>query len=76
MLATDLTYVPKGRIRPTYLLDAAMETGWITAWAARGPVRSLWRSRDAVPSRCRACITSNSCPAIPAPAVPPTEARR
>ncbi|MEU6180140.1 hypothetical protein [Streptomyces coeruleorubidus] len=32
LLAIDLIYVPKGRIRPTYLLDAAMQTGWITAW--------------------------------------------
>ncbi|SEB84986.1 hypothetical protein [Streptomyces melanosporofaciens] len=32
LLAIDLVYVPKGRIRPTYLLDAAMEAGWITAW--------------------------------------------
>jgi hypothetical protein len=32
LLAVDLVYVPKGRIRPTYLLDAAMQTGWITAW--------------------------------------------
>ncbi|MDH6566262.1 hypothetical protein M2160_001283 [Streptomyces sp. SAI-117] len=38
LLAVDLVYVPKGRIRPTYLLDAAMQTGWIGAWlrAARG----------------------------------------
>ncbi|MER7561342.1 hypothetical protein ABTZ93_00045 [Streptomyces sp. NPDC097941] len=32
LLAVDLVYVPKGRIRPTYLLDAAMQTGWIGAW--------------------------------------------
>ncbi|MDX3231720.1 hypothetical protein [Streptomyces sp. ME19-01-6] len=32
LLAVDLAYVPKGRIRPTYLLDAVMEAGWITAW--------------------------------------------
>ncbi|CAL9645692.1 hypothetical protein [Streptomyces sp. enrichment culture] len=32
LLAVDLVYVPKGRIRPTYLLDAAMQTGWISAW--------------------------------------------
>ncbi|GGR95256.1 MULTISPECIES: hypothetical protein [Streptomyces] len=30
--AVDLAYVPRGRIRPTYLLDAVMQTGWITAW--------------------------------------------
>jgi hypothetical protein len=27
--AVDLVYVPRGRIRPTYLLDAAMQRGWI-----------------------------------------------
>jgi hypothetical protein len=32
LLAVDLVYVPKGRIRPTYLLDAAMQTAWIGAW--------------------------------------------
>lgn len=32
LLAIDLVHVPKGRIRPTYLLDAAMEAGWIAAW--------------------------------------------
>ncbi|MGV9273757.1 hypothetical protein [Streptomyces griseosporeus] len=32
LLAVDLVYVPKGRIRPTYLLDAAMQTAWIAAW--------------------------------------------
>ncbi|MET9830745.1 hypothetical protein ABZ078_15815 [Streptomyces sp. NPDC006385] len=39
LLAVDLVYVPKRRIRPTYLLDAVMQTGWITAWlrASSGP---------------------------------------
>lgn len=32
LLAVDMVYVPRGRIRPTYLLDAAMQSGWITAW--------------------------------------------
>lgn len=32
LLAIDLVYVPRGRIRPTYLLDAATELVWITAW--------------------------------------------
>ena len=32
LLSVDLTYVPRGRIRPTYLLDAALEACWITAW--------------------------------------------
>lgn len=36
-LAIDLIYVPKGEIHKTYLLDAAMEVGWLWAWA-RTPV--------------------------------------
>ncbi|TSD99793.1 hypothetical protein FOS14_11145 [Skermania sp. ID1734] len=32
LLTIDLIYVPAGRIRPTYLLDAAMEVGWLLAW--------------------------------------------
>ncbi|GAA0400699.1 hypothetical protein GCM10009530_60680 [Microbispora corallina] len=32
LLAIDLTYVPIGRIRPTYLLDAAAEALWLKAW--------------------------------------------
>ncbi|MEC3992743.1 hemerythrin domain-containing protein [Actinacidiphila sp. DG2A-62] len=38
LLAIDLLYVPKGRISPTYLLDAALEAGWLAAWRrAAGP---------------------------------------
>ncbi|MBF6519204.1 hypothetical protein [Nocardia farcinica] len=33
LLAIDLVFVPAGRIPPTYLLDAAMEVGWLAAWA-------------------------------------------
>src|SRR3954452_2763372 len=33
LLAIDLIYVARGRLRPTYLLDAAMEVGWLAAWA-------------------------------------------
>jgi hypothetical protein len=33
LAAIDLVYVPKGRIAPTYLLDALAEAGWIAAWA-------------------------------------------
>jgi hypothetical protein len=32
LLAVDLTYVPKGRLRWTYLLDGLMEAAWIVAW--------------------------------------------
>jgi hypothetical protein len=33
LLAVDLVYVPRGRIPSTYLIDAAVEIGWIAAWA-------------------------------------------
>lgn len=33
LLSIDLIYVPRGRIRWTYLLDAACEVGWLAAWA-------------------------------------------
>ncbi|CAL9672798.1 hypothetical protein SUDANB105_07638 [Streptomyces sp. enrichment culture] len=35
LLAIDL-WVPRSRIRPTYLLDAAMQAGWLTAWPRCG----------------------------------------
>lgn len=34
LLAIDLIYVPKGRIKWTYLIDAAEEIALIAAWAA------------------------------------------
>jgi len=34
LLAIDLTYVPRGRIRWTYLIDAAVEAALIGAWVA------------------------------------------
>lgn len=43
LLVIDLIYVPKGRIRPTYLLDAAMETGWMVAWARSGTQKRVHR---------------------------------
>ncbi len=33
LLAIDLRYVPTGRLRPTYLLDAAAEAAWLLAWS-------------------------------------------
>jgi hypothetical protein len=36
LLAIDLFYVPRRRIRLTYLLDAAMQAGWLTAWLRCG----------------------------------------
>jgi hypothetical protein len=33
LLAVDLVFVPAGRIRWTYLLDAALEVGWLGLWA-------------------------------------------
>ncbi|MBC7303463.1 MAG: hypothetical protein H5T78_21255 [Nocardia sp.] len=35
LLSIDLVYVPGGTIPKTYLLDAAMEIGWLAAWAIR-----------------------------------------
>ena len=32
LLTIDLVYVPRGRIAPTYLIDALMEAGWLMAW--------------------------------------------
>ncbi|MEU6665585.1 hypothetical protein [Streptomyces sp. NPDC046727] len=40
LLAVDLVYVPIGRIRPTYLLDAAMQAGWLLAWRRCGRLGS------------------------------------
>lgn len=36
LLAVDLVYVPIGRLRPTCLLDAAMQAGWLLAWRRCG----------------------------------------
>jgi hypothetical protein len=33
LLAVDLVFVPAGRIRWTYLLDAVLEVGWLALWA-------------------------------------------
>ncbi|MDG9719783.1 hypothetical protein [Streptomyces sp. DH24] len=46
LLAVDLVYVPKGRIRPTYLLDAAMQTGWIAAWLRSTAAKSRGKARS------------------------------
>lgn len=32
LLTIDLIYVPLGRLRPTHLLDAALEAAWIKVW--------------------------------------------
>ncbi|GAP46273.1 hypothetical protein [Streptomyces azureus] len=55
LLAVDLVYVPKGRIRPAYLLDAAMQPGWITAWLRSAPSepRSARVSSRDPGTRCR-----------------------
>jgi hypothetical protein len=37
LAAVDLVYVPKGRISPMYLVDAAVEVGWILAWVTAEP---------------------------------------
>jgi hypothetical protein len=46
LLTIDLIYVPKGRIRWTYLIDAAAEAAWIGLWA-RIPPRHVARSSQA-----------------------------
>jgi hypothetical protein len=33
LTAIDLVYVPAGRISKMYLVDAALEVGWILAWS-------------------------------------------
>ncbi|MFF3341374.1 hypothetical protein [Streptomyces flavidovirens] len=40
LLTIDLIYVPRGRIRPAYLLDAAMQAGWISAWLRAASAQS------------------------------------
>ncbi|MBG0826653.1 hypothetical protein HS041_02540 [Planomonospora sp. ID67723] len=35
LLAIDMIYVPRGRIRATYLLDAAAEAAWLAVWRRR-----------------------------------------
>lgn len=37
LVAVDVYYVGTGRIPRVYLLDAAMEVGWLAAWLARPP---------------------------------------
>lgn len=34
LAAVDLVNVPRGRIRPVYLLDAVVEAAWLGAWCA------------------------------------------
>jgi len=36
LAAIDAVYVPAGRIRWTYAIDAALEVGWIVLWIRRG----------------------------------------
>ena len=40
LLAIDLVYVPPGRLRWTYLIDAAFELGWLGLWHERRQGRS------------------------------------
>lgn len=43
----DAVYVPKGRIRWTYGLDAVMEAGWIVLWATARMPEDVTRSSEA-----------------------------
>jgi hypothetical protein len=48
LAAIDVVYVAKGRIKPTYLVDAAVEAGLVVALlAARGGASSARRHLDA-----------------------------
>lgn len=38
-LLVDLIYIPKGRIRMTYLQDAICESGWLLGWAKASRLR-------------------------------------
>ncbi|MFD0902129.1 hypothetical protein [Actinomadura sediminis] len=51
LLAIDLFYVPRGTLRWTYLLDAAMETAWIVAWCRTDAGSAGRRTRERTPSR-------------------------
>ena len=52
LLAIDLVFVPKGTIRWTYLIDAAMEIGLIALWKRSTPTSPEARSAPAErPSR-------------------------
>jgi hypothetical protein len=33
LLAIDVVFVSTGTIRSTYLIDAALEAGWLALWA-------------------------------------------
>jgi hypothetical protein len=62
LAAIDLVYAPTGRISKMYLLDAAMEIGWILAWIRQPPpVRQRTVNRPLTRSRRR------SAPACPSP---------
>jgi len=39
LASIDLVYVPRGRIRWTYLLDAVVEVSWIVLWRLAGTPR-------------------------------------
>jgi hypothetical protein len=52
--AIDVVYGATGRIRPIYLVDAAVEAAWLAAWAA-GSLEALRPGRGGGPAsrRCR-----------------------
>lgn len=43
LLTVELYYVPRGVIRPTYLVDSVLEAAWIRAWSRHGG--PYWRPR-------------------------------
>ncbi|MEV7691646.1 hypothetical protein ACFW1F_31900 [Streptomyces bungoensis] len=51
LLAIDLLYVPRCRIRPTHLLDAAMQAGWLTGMASLWPTGGALERMSVSPAR-------------------------
>ncbi|MEV6319532.1 hypothetical protein [Streptomyces sp. NPDC051776] len=45
LLAVDVAYIPRGRIRFTHVLDAAAEAMWLVAWMRAGGISG--------PERCK-----------------------
>ncbi|MEO3787683.1 hypothetical protein ABGB12_30525 [Actinocorallia sp. B10E7] len=67
LLAIDLIYAPRGRIRWTYLLDGALEAAWIVAWLRMGR-----KARQAAVAERRAAMRTPVVETPSAPASPGT----
>jgi hypothetical protein len=49
LAAVDVVYVPAGRISTMYLVDAAVEVGWIVAWTRVGAPKAAVRCQRSPP---------------------------